>query len=600
SVTCKKECDAASGALPASCPAVCDAFRKMPDAVEYAAQLDAKYGREPDLDAMPLYCVPMSFKAVYDTKDMRSIGGADADYAMDAPPVDGTLAARMRDAGAIIFAKALNSEYNGGSGNPGGDAETAAPYIVNGGSRDTWGGTVCNPYNTERVTGGSSGGSGVSVAANLVVCSICETTGGSCRSPATHNNVVNLVPTKGMTTYGGGIGADPFRDRPGVNCRTVKDAVTVLEAFRDPTTGFFDPRDPYTALSHMTASDTPYTEALKGIGGAKPLAGMRIGVIRELFIKHDASDAAVSDGINRELQILKALGATLVEATTPEYPDDPAIENMAFSVRDAIAEVLPFHMPEVFSWKLADGTPEFKVPGWDVTSRKYLVSVANHKAPLPENLDFERLMGNAPMDVSGYSFAFNMEQYLQQRGDAKVSDWATLNQNATYFSADKQAAMTNWGNKGIDPATYDTTFTMKREFVIRMAMMKVMEQNDIDVFANPTTTTLPNVIGGPSEPVSRRAFGYGARLGIPEVFVPAGFASEIYDPVLALADDGKTYDEKAGTQPTNLQGYPLPYNIGFWAMPGDLHDIIKVAAAYEAATHHRRTPPGFGPVKGEP
>ena len=86
---------------------------------EYAAELDKKYGKNPDTTAMPLYCTPMSFKAIYDTKDMRSTGGGDVKYGMDAAPVDSTLVSRLRSAGAIIYAHALNAEYNGGSGDPG-------------------------------------------------------------------------------------------------------------------------------------------------------------------------------------------------------------------------------------------------------------------------------------------------------------------------------------------------------------------------------------------------------------------------------------------------------------------------------------------------
>ncbi len=86
SVSCKAECDSATGALPASCPKACDSFRKQPDAIERAAELDKQYGKNPDLAAMPMYCVPMSFKAIYDAKDLRSTGGADAKYAMDAAP----------------------------------------------------------------------------------------------------------------------------------------------------------------------------------------------------------------------------------------------------------------------------------------------------------------------------------------------------------------------------------------------------------------------------------------------------------------------------------------------------------------------------------
>src|SRR5690606_9978119 len=197
------------------------------------------------------------------------------------------------------------SEYNGGSGDPTGTTTVERPMIGAGGSRETWGGATCNPYDTTRETGGSSGGSGVSVAANLVVCSICETTGGSCRNPANLNGVVNVVATKGIISFGGTIGANPYQDRPGINCRTLKDATTVLDAFRDPKTGFFDARDPYTALPRSFASKTPYLSALVPAGKSKPLAGMRIGVVREFMVKGTASDNAVSDGINRELNVLR-------------------------------------------------------------------------------------------------------------------------------------------------------------------------------------------------------------------------------------------------------------------------------------------------------
>ena len=109
----------------------------------------------------------MANKGIYDAKDMRTTGGADVNYAMDAPPEDSTLVARLRAAGAIMYAQAHESEYNAGSGDPGGDAKVERPYIGQGGSRESWGGTTCNPYDTERVTSGSSGGSGVAVAANL-------------------------------------------------------------------------------------------------------------------------------------------------------------------------------------------------------------------------------------------------------------------------------------------------------------------------------------------------------------------------------------------------------------------------------------------------
>lgn len=597
SVSCKKECDVATGALPASCPAACDAFRKQPDAVEVAAALDKEYGTTPDTTAMPLYCVPMSFKAVFDAKDMRSIGGGDVNYAMDVPKQDSTLVARLRTAGAIIYAKANNSEYNGGSGDPTGTTTLEHPQFGRGGSRESWGGTICNPYDTTRETGGSSGGSGASVGANLVVCSICETTGGSCRNPANFNGTVNLVPTKGMISFAGTIGAHPYQDRPGINCRTVKDATIVLDAFRDPKDGFFDPKDHYTALPRPYSTDKPYLDALSAPGKAKPLAGMRIGVVREFMVKHNPGHASVSDGVNKELKVLKDLGAELVETIDPEYADDPSIPNMAFGFQEAIAEILPFHMPEVLSWK-KDGKPEFSVEGWDVTSRDYLVAASIHKAPWPANLDIQRLVGNPPEDptaITGYTFAYDFAKYLMLRGDARVYDWATLNANAKYFSDARRVAMKNWENKPMDIRTNAINYSMKRREVLRMATQKVMEQNKLDALISPSDLALPTKIGGADDPV-RYGFGYGASMGIAEVYVPAGFSTTAYDPSYVLSKDGTKYEYVVGTKAKKLDS-PLPFNIAFWGGPGEEAALIKVASAYENATKHRKPPKGFGPVK---
>jgi amidase len=609
SVTCKGAFDAPPGTpLPAGAPAACEEFRKQPDALETAAALDAKFGRNPDLEAMPMYCVAMANKGIYDAKDLRTTGGADVNYAMDAPPQDSTLVARLRAAGAIIYAQAHESEYNAGSGDPGGAAKVERPYIGQGGSRESWGGTTCNPYDTQRVTSGSSGGSGVSVASNLTMCSICETTGGSCRGPANYQGTALIVPTKGMISFAGALGAHPYQDRPGIICRTVEDAATVLDAFRDKTTGtFFDARDPYTALPRVVESKTPYVDALTTASTGKPLAGMRIGVIRALFLKRTPGAAIVSDAVNEELKVLQSLGAELVEDIDPGYPDDPSIPNMAFGFNQAFAETLPFAMPEIFAWE-RDGKPQFTLQGWDVTSRKYLVALASQQAPLPDGMSFNTVFANPPNnegDVSGYTFAFQLGQYLALRGDSRVFDWATLNANAKYYNDQRRAAMKNWENKEIDTRTDAISYTIKRRDTLRMAMTKVLRQNDLDMFVNPVNLTLQGKIGGAGGGgggggAGGPAFGYGAMLGIPEVFVPAGFAESIYDMQFKLAEDGKSYEGEEGKTATKLGGIGLPFNVGFWAEPGQEASLIKAASAYEAATRHRKPPPAFGPVKGEP
>jgi hypothetical protein len=122
SVTCRGDFDRhpAEGPLPPGAPPMCEMFRRLPDALERAAELDATYGRNPDLERMPMYGVVFSFKDPFDTKDMRTTAGGDARYDIDFPARDHVLVEQLRNKGAIIFAKAVNTEYNGRAGNPGG------------------------------------------------------------------------------------------------------------------------------------------------------------------------------------------------------------------------------------------------------------------------------------------------------------------------------------------------------------------------------------------------------------------------------------------------------------------------------------------------
>jgi amidase len=603
SVSCKAACDAASGPLPASCPAACDAFRKQPDALERAAELDAKFGRKPDLNTMPMYCVAFSFKDVFDTTDMRSTGGADANYAMDAPPEDATIVAQLRAKGAIIYAKANLAEYNAGSGDPGGVAKVESREY-GAGARSTWGGAACNPYDTARETGGSSSGSASSVGANLAACSICEETGGSCRQPAWRNGVVGLVTTKGLMPYGGAIGADPYLDRAGIHCRTVGDTARVLDALKDPARGYFDPRDIYTALPKGLVSKAPYASFAvsnaNGRSGSKPLAGVRVGVVREYMVKHAANDAAMSDLVDAEIKkvVRDQLGAEIVESVDPMYPDDPSIPNMTYTFQQALAEILPFHVPEYFQRKSADGSLVFAVPGFDVTKRHYAVKAAEGLAPLSDNVNLRSINVGPP----SASFGFDLARYLLRRGDARVTDWASLNANAKYYTHTRVVAMKNWENR-VDLASDGITQNIKMRDAMRLAILKVMLQNDIDVLVNPTTTIPPARIGYADQPtVNHRPTGRyptSANLGIPEITVPAGFNRVIYEPEYALNPTKTAYIGVANDDRKTTLDRPLPVGISFWAGPGEEPAIFKVAAAYEAATKHRMAPPAFGPLSSK-
>jgi amidase len=261
SVTCRGEFDRHPdlGPLPPGAPPVCEMFRQQPDALERAAELDATYGRNPDLNEMPMYGVVFSFKDPFDTKDMRSTGGGDAAYDIDFPARDHILVDQLRSKGAIIFAKAVNTEYNGRAGDPGGRhvPEMVLPSTL-GYQRSTWAGNPSNPYDTTRAASlGSSSGSALSVSTNMVMISLGEETRASCRGPSNHNSVALLLPHKAMIGFdGGAIGADIYCDRSGIHARRIGDAAKVLDALKDKDNGYYDPRDPYTTVPRSSVLPT--------------------------------------------------------------------------------------------------------------------------------------------------------------------------------------------------------------------------------------------------------------------------------------------------------------------------------------------------------
>src|SRR6266542_922869 len=481
-----------------------------------------------------------------------------------------------------------------------------------GNSRSTWAGNPCNPYDTERAPAqaASSSGSGVSVSANLVVCSICEETGGSCRVPAAYNGIANLNAGKAIMSFGGGIGADPFIDRAGIHCRTVKDTAIVLDALKDPKRGYYDPRDIYTALPKALISQKPYAS----FAGHKSLAGMRIGIVREFMVKHTPNDAAISDQIDKEIKTIlrDKLGAQLFESVDPLYPDDPTIPNLKPSFQEALAEILPFHMPEYLFKTNSAGEAEFpvfasrinvsvgKTPGGGTLSpAEYMARAAEGLEPFPPNLNLRRIT----LFPRTSSFRFHLSQYLLRRNDAKVKDWPSLNANASYYSGDKLTAFINWQNLN-DIRSNGLTERIKMREVMQRVILKVMRENNLDVLINPLTTVPIPKIGGPVEPeINSRPsnrFAFTADAGIPEVVVPAGFNQVVYEPKFALSADTKNYRSVSGSEKTLLDVPGLPISLSFWAGPGEEGTILKAASAYEAATKHHRPPPAFGPLRGEP
>jgi amidase len=283
------------------------------------------------------------------------------------------------------------------------------------------------------------------------------------------------------------------------------------------------------------------------------------------------------------------------------YPDDPAVPNVKYTFQDAIAEIFPAAMPEYFAQKDAKGQLEFAVPGWDVTSVKYLVALATHKAPLSSKLTLRRVASNLANPRS----SFFINRYLAERGDERVKDWASWVANTRFENDAQRVGFQN--SAALDDVRYEAgrpDYT-KMQSVMRMVIDKVMHENGIDAFVNPENTLPPFKLGGPTEPtVNDRGtasccMGFTAVAGVPEIDVPAGYTTVVYEPQYVLSADKSSYDSITGTVESKLP-HPMPISLMFWTGAGNDAAVIKAASAYEAATHHRKPPAGFGPIAGEP
>jgi amidase len=604
SVTCKGAFDAhpSTGPLPPGAPPECEAFRQQPDALERAAELDTRYGRNPDLAALPMYCVTVAFKDPYDTKDMRSTSGNDVAFAMDAPPFDSTIAARLREKGAIIYAKATSHEFNAGPNDPGGPAKPQTNFVAGGQAISSWSGQACNPYDTERVPRGSSSGSGVAVAANLVTVAICEQTVASCQGPASRNNVTLILPTKGLLPDSGGIGNQSVIDRAGIIARTLGDGAHVLDAIKDAATGYFDPKDPFTALPKSVISAQPYVQSLIDVtaSGGRPLQGMRIAILREHMVTPTANHRAISAQIDQEIKkvLRDALGAEIVETTTPESPDDPDVANLKYTFADAFSETLPRFMPEIFSRRTPSGELVFAVPGHQVDSYEYLLKLSRREAPLSKLIRLDTIATFAGLP-NALDFKFEMDRYLAARGDRTIANWAAWVSHARFRDDAARAAAQNW----VDTRTTESAGKAGRLAigqVGRTVLLKVMQENGIHLFVHAENTVPTPRILGPNVGTASLD-GITPALQIPRVVVPGGYNRIVYEPIFALNADRTDYIPVLSPEtPQSMLPHPMPIAITFFAGQGDEPTLLKVGSAYEAATKHRAPPAAFGPVAGEP
>ncbi len=250
-------------------------------ALEQAARIDAAAAKGDPLG--PLAGIPVGIKDVLVVRGTPATAGSKIlkNYR---PPYDATAVGRLEAAGAVLLGKLNCDEFAMGSSN-----ENSA-Y-----------GPVRNPVDTERVPGGSSGGSAAAVAANLAVGTLGSDTGGSIRQPASFCGVVGVLPTWGRVSRYGLIAFASSLDRVGPFAGNVRDAATLLRVIAG-----HDPKD-------ATSSPAPVPDYAAEC--ERPVEGLRIGVPKEYF--GEGLDPEVRAAIEKGIADLQAAGCTVKPVSLP-------------------------------------------------------------------------------------------------------------------------------------------------------------------------------------------------------------------------------------------------------------------------------------------
>ena len=234
-------------------------------------------------DAGPLTGIPIAHKDIYCTSGVKTSCGSRMLDSFTAP-YDAHVVSRLREAGAVMLGKTNMDEFAMGSTN-----------------ESSFYGPVKNPWNRDRVPGGSSGGSAAAVAARLCAAATGTDTGGSIRQPASHCGITGLKPTYGRVSRYGMIAYASSLDQGGPMAKTAEDAAILLQAMAG-----FDERD-------STCSETPVPDYTATLNDS--VEGLKIGLPREFF------DAGLDEGVRKSIEeavdLYRSLGAEVREISLP-------------------------------------------------------------------------------------------------------------------------------------------------------------------------------------------------------------------------------------------------------------------------------------------
>lgn len=258
-----------------------------PDALEQAARADAERAASRGRCAVGLHGIPVLLKDNIDTRDRLNTTAGSLALLGSIVRRDAGVVARLRRAGAVILGKANPSEWS-----------NFRPVASGWSAR---GGQTLNPYVLSVTPCGSSAGPGVAAAANMAAVTLGSETDGSILCPSSLNSVVGIKPTVGLTSRSGVIPITPLQDTIGPMCRTVSDAVRVL----DVIVGYDELDAEATGAASKYIPHGGYTQFLRTNG----LRGKRIGVPDVFFQGYDDMQLAVYE---RHLDTMRQQGAVVI------------------------------------------------------------------------------------------------------------------------------------------------------------------------------------------------------------------------------------------------------------------------------------------------
>lgn len=442
-----------------------------PDALTRADDLDRRFRQSGPVG--PMHCVPVLVKDNYETIDMPTTAGSLSLEGMMTGK-DAFVVKRLREAGAVMIAKSNMAEF---AFSP---VETVNSILP---------GYTRNPYDTSRVTAGSSGGSAAGVAANFAAAGLASDTGDSIRGPAAHQALVGLRSTMGLVSRAGVVPLNLSADIAGAVTRTVADTAALLQVIAGP-----DPDDPATAAGrdHVAAS---YAASLRADG----LTGARIGVLHQAY-DTPALDRDVDSVFNGALGELRHLGAEVI---------DPV-----------------------------------EVAGLD---------------------EMRRAQGGGCNQ-----FKHDLNQYLARLGDRAPMHSLDDIIKSRRFHPSIQVRLES--AQAADDVPGQTTGCRSRDEFrekLRAAVLKLMDSVGLDALVHPTWSNPPRLIGDLNTPGGDNSQLFSPSTGFPAITVPMG-------------------DTRGGTLPSGLQLLGRPWSEA---------TLLRLAYAYEQATHHRRPPASTPPLR---